>query len=439
MAFEYSKKSEKPRTTYSQEKIKELKREFNEIAANPIVKCNSFYSAYSPLCPSPNSGELAELMEKKIERFIYLDNNATHPLLDSVRDKMTEMAKFIGNPSSKHLAGERVRAYVEAARSNMANHIGTDDSSRLFFTASGSESNNTFIKGVAFKNIDNDKKEIITTPYEHKAVLRVVEYLSKFGFIPRYAQVDSNGLVDVDHLKSIVNENTLLVSIMSSNNEVGTVLPVHEYYNIVKENSDALFHTDMSQTIGKVPNVKVGELDAATITGHKFGGPIGISILYVKDRDSFDPLIHGGNQEFNKRAGTYNSIFISALNIAFEELRFIKYKETAKLRDYLDTKLLELFDCNINCQLATRMVNTTSVTFKGVIGDELISFLSDEGIFISSSSACTSHEKNPSHVLKAIGLTDEEAYSTVRISLNRYTTKEEIDLFINKVRDFYER
>jgi cysteine desulfurase len=329
-----------------------------------------------------------------------------------------------------------VRAYLESARANIAARLDIEDAATIFFTASGSESNNTFIKGVAFKNIDSDRKEIITTPYEHKAILRVVEYLSKFGFIPRYAQLDSSGLVDTDHLKSIVNENTLLVSIMASNNEVGTILPIHEYHNIVREQSDALFHSDMSQTIGKVENISISDLDSVTITAHKFGGPIGISALYLKDRDCLDPLIHGGNQEFNKRAGTYNAPLVSGMNIAFMELEKLDFARIAKLRDYLDEQLLANFECRINCKDVERMVNTTSVTFKDFIGDELIEFLSGHGIFISSSSACTSHEKNPSHVLKALGMTDEEAYKTVRVSLNRYSSKEEIDIFIDTVKQF---
>ncbi len=431
---------EKPTRIQQEDKeFVKLKKEFTDISLNPKVECYSHYSSYSPLCPSSSTADIIKLMNKKLDRFIYLDNNATHPMIEPVKEKMKEMFNLIGNPSSRHLAGERVKAYIEAARTNIANHIGTDDPSRLFFTASGSESNNTFIKGVAFKNIGSYRDTIITTRLEHYAVIRPIKYLEKFGFKIIYIDVDKNGLIDTEDLKSKLNDKTLLVSIMATNNETGTVYPIHEYYKIIKNNSDALFHCDMSQAFGKIQNVKVGDLDAVTITGHKFGGPIGISILYVKDKDLFDPLIHGGNQEFNKRAGTYNPINISALNIAFEELKDIDYNKIQKLRDWLDDRIVERFSCSINCKEVDRMVNTTSITFSNIIGDELIDFLSNEGIFISSSSACSSHEKKPSHVLKAIGLSDEEAYRTIRVSLNRDNTKKELEFFINKVTEFIER
>ncbi len=414
-------------------------------------ECGAYFSVYSPLCPSPKSEDRDAMIAKTFERFVYLDNNATHPILPEVKEEMVKMMDVIGNASSSHDAGVKVRAFIERARINIAKKIGLvqeEDARRIIFTSSGTESINTFIKGTVFRNIssfgkfkDSEKNVIITTRTEHKATLKTVEWLSeKIGIEPIYLECDANGLPiiswsDLEQIK----DRILLVTMMAANNETGTILPVHEYCDRFKKMSSAiLFHSDMSQTVGKMKNVAVGNLDAATFTAHKFGGPIGVSVLYAKNFDLFDPLLHGGNQEFQKRAGTYNPIQIVGMSKAIELISDEKIDVIGNLRDYLEEKLSDNFECRMNCRLADRLKNTSSVTFfYQFIADDLINYLSSKGIFVSASSACNSREKSPSFVLKAIGMSDEDAYRTIRITFNRINTKEDIDFLAEELGNFF--
>lgn len=435
MKFKWSDETSADELDFHEGLISEIK------SKEAVIKCVSYYAAHSPECPSPKSEDLNGLKNRTFNQFIYLDNNATHPILDSVKADMLRMIDIIGNPSSKHAAGEKVRAYIESARIDINTTLGrgpySETGSTILFTASGSESNNTFIKGVAFKNLNSERNEIITTKYEHKAVLNVVDYLEKFGFVAKYLDILPDGTINTDQLMSWVGPKTLLVSIIGANNELGVILPINEYARSIKKvDENILFHSDMSQLLAKTPKVSTKYLDAATFTVHKFGGPAGISVLYLKNVDVFDPLIHGGNQELKKRAGTYNAPQIVAAGRAFKELKNIDYDAIKEVRDYLESALRDNFDCFINCLDGDRLVNTTSVVFKDIVGDELILFLSNKGIFISASSACTSHEQNPSHVLKALGLTDQQAYNTVRITLNRFNTKKEIDILMCEIKNF---
>jgi cysteine desulfurase len=424
MAFQWkNKKSEIEIENY------EYEQEYEEILLNP---CTMYHSAYSPLCPAPKSEERKDLINLDLKKSIYFDNNATHPVLEIVKERIIEFLQMSGNASSKHLAGQKIRAYIEEARENICDVLQMKPDG-LIFTSGGSESNNLILKGIAFKNFKNKRNKIITSTIEHKSVLKTCEWLQNLGYIVQYVPVDKHGFINEELLKDFVDENTLIVSIMSANNETGLILPTEKYYNIVKsKNENVLFHTDASQLLGKIRlPINLGLYDAVTISSHKFGGPIGVGSLFIKNKDLITPLIHGGNQEFQIRAGTYKSHQIMGMSKAVTELKYIQYNYIEKLRDYLESKLT---NCEINYKNEKRLINTTNVKINSNhISDYIIEELSKKHIFISSGSACNAHEKNPSHVLKAIGKCDEDAYRTLRISLNRFNTKYEVDYFIKEL------
>lgn len=413
-------------------------------------ECSSYYGLYNPLCPSPNSENRQEILNKTFDKFIYLDNNATHPILPLVRQNMINMMSIIGNGSSDHLAGLRVRSYIEEARQNIATKlglIGQDDYKRIIFTGSGSESINTIIKGVFFKNKDKNKNIIVTTPYEHKSTLNTIKWLTdnfnvecKFMDINKIStgvNTNADGLISINNITWLdkYKDRILLVTFMAANNEVGVINNYNEICHYIKQtiNNDILIHCDMSQLLGKHKyDVDINSFDAVTFTAHKFGGPQGISALYIKNFDIIEPLIHGGNQEFQKRAGTYNAAQIIGMSTAIDLIDNIDIDNMLKLRNYLEVEL-EKMGGHINCKLTNRLSNTISVTFISSIksGEDIVKFLSDNNIFISTSSACNSKDKTPSYVLKSIGLSTEESLKTIRISLNKFTTLSELDEFIS--------
>ena len=429
--------------------------EVKPIEVKEEVGCPSYYAVYNPLCPSPSSEMRYKMMTKEFDRFIYLDNNATHPILPEVQDEMSKMMSMIGNGSSPHEAGVKVRAYIEEARTKVAKAIGlTDetDAKKIIFTGSGTESINTFIKGVFFKNTDKNRNIILTTPFEHKATLNSINWLvERFDVVVHFIQVDSLGRYVMNTKFIEDNKNKiLLASVMAANNELGIICDYQSLCDYLKGlDPNIKFHVDMSQTLGKMKGVSIipkdaftrfdtnNYVDAATFTAHKFGGPTGISAFYLKDFDIVDPLLHGGNQEFQKRASTYNPIQICGMAKAIELIKDGDINKIQELRNYLEQQLKIYFNVTINCEDANRLVNTTSVTFKyDVTGEQIIEHLSTNGIFVSSTSACNSREKNPSYVLKSIGLSDDDAYRTMRISLSKLTTKEDLDIFITELRNY---
>jgi len=408
-----------------------------------ISKCNTDYVVYNPICPSPKSEEQERIMTKKFDQFIYLDNNATTPLLPTVKEKINAVADMVGNGSSDHEAGIKVRAYVEQARINVAQKLKVDPK-QLLFTSSGSESNNMVIKGFVLKNIKTLRNSrILTTEYEHKSVLNSINYIAKkFGCIVDYLSLDKNGAVDVDKVLTMVKNYTketnpiAMVSVIGANNETGVINPVRKIISIFKNLDERIFtHSDMCQLLGKAHLYPLDYLDAATFTAHKFGGPIGVSALYLKDFDKIDPLIHGGNQEFQMRAGTYNAPLIFGMSAAVLEISTNNMSKMILLRDEFIKNLKNNFDCKINCEGALRLSNTISVTFNtSILAEKMVQKLSKAGIFISTSSACNSREKKPSYVLKAIGLSDEEAYRTLRISLNINSTQKELNILLTELK-----
>jgi cysteine desulfurase len=407
-----TKKIDLPILDFDREKIRE------EIRKEMLSSCSSDYASYSPLCPSPKSERMHELTSKKFNQFIYLDNNATHPVLPKVANKIREMYDVVGNPSSRHEAGERTRAYLEQARAKIANKIGCKPSN-LIFTASGSESNNMVIKGTFNK--------VIISSIEHSCIINSSKKMNAFE-----VGVFNNGYIDLEKVIELSKE-PCLVSIMTANNETGSILPIHDYVNEIKfANPNALVHSDMCQCLGKMKDVKVGNLDFATFTAHKFGGPVGVSVLYIKDMNTIKSFIQGGHQEWDKRAGTYNMPLIVGMGEAIDNLVESDLPKIEALRNYMEDQLVK-FGATINCKNSPRLVNTSSITFKEIYGEKLIEHLSNKGIFISAGSACNANEKKPSYVLKALDLTDEEAFKSVRISLNRFNTIEEIDILIKEI------
>jgi cysteine desulfurase NifS len=365
---------------------------------------------------------------KAVKR-IYLDNNATTPVADEVREAMLPfLGVEHGNPSSIHGTGRTAHDAMERARRQVAGLINTSPR-RIVFTGGGSEADNLAIKGVSFARRDQGN-HIITTAFEHPAVLKTAQYLEKTGFRVTYLDVDNYGCVDPEQLKTAITGDTILVSIILANNEVGTILPVRELCEIAHENN-VLFHTDAVQAIGKIP-VDVQELgvDLLSISGHKFRAPKGVGALYVKKGIELEPLIHGGNQEGGARAGTENVPSIVGLGKAAELAVYTlrNMKRISGLRDRLEKGIKELLpDARLNGHPVDRLPNTLNMVLPGLRGESVVIAMDQQGIALSSGSACKSGSPEPTHVLIAMGRTEEEAHCSVRFSLGNDTTKEDID------------
>ncbi|MCP4457974.1 MAG: aminotransferase class V-fold PLP-dependent enzyme [Cytophagales bacterium] len=361
------------------------------------------------------------------EKRIYLDNNATTPLSDEVKKVLVEYLEKFGNPSSIYSEGKEAKIALDAARRNLANLINCT-ARRIIFTSGGSEANNNAIKGVAFKN-RNTKNHIITTSIEHPSVLNTCKWLEENSFSVTYLQPTETGLIEPEALLDAITPKTCLVSIMLANNEVGTIQPIAQLAAIAKQH-EVLFHTDAVQAIGKIP-VDVQELnvDLLTMSGHKLHGPKGCGILYVKKGVVIDPLINGGSQEAKQRAGTENLVSIVGMGEAAQlAASNIEYSvRIAALRDKLEYEILNLFDGGkINGSTEHRLPNTLNVTLPEVRGESLVLAMDKRGVSLSSGSACRSGSPDPSHVLLALGLTEEEAHCSVRLSLGVENTEEEI-------------
>lgn len=359
---------------------------------------------------------------------IYADYNATTPVDDEVIDEMLPFfGKYFGNPSSNHLFGKQAHEAVDMARNRVAAAIRCAPH-EVIFTSGGSESNNLAIKGVAFKNKGRGG-HIITSTIEHPSVLNPCLYLEAQGFDVTYLPVDEYGLISVDDLSSAIGDETILITLMHANNEVGTVEPISEAGLLAKE-LGIYFHTDAAQTLGKIP-VDVDELgvDLLTIAGHKLYAPKGVGALYVREGTRLEPLIHGAAHEFGLRAGTEAVASIVALGKACEmaanglehlSLRLGKFRERLFQLILMDAPGLRL-----NGHPANHLPNTLSLGFPGVIGAELLSHTPE--VAASPGSACHSGSTEISPVLSAMGVAREYALGTIRLSLGKYTTEEEID------------
>ena len=364
---------------------------------------------------------------------IYFDNNATTKIDEEVLNAMLPYLKEeYGNPSSTYSFGKNIKDKINVARKNIAKLINANEEN-IIFTSCGSESNVSAIMS-AIKVFPN-KKHIITTKVEHASIIETMSYLEKQGYKVTYLDVDKQGRLNIEELKSSISNDTCLISVMMANNEIGNLYPIKEIAKIAHDNN-ILIHTDAVQAIGKVPiDVQDLDIDFLSFSGHKINAPKGIGLLYIKDSSIFTSLIFG-HQEKNRRGGTENVPYIIGLGKAAEliiEDNFAKEKELENLRNYLEDEIKKnIEDVIIYGDLDNRTPNTSSIAFKNVPADELMFMLESFNIYVSTGSACNSELALPSHVLVACNadLTD---YSPIRISLGRYNTKEEVDEFVKKI------
>ena len=373
---------------------------------------------------------------------IYLDNSATTKLDKEVlKEMLPYLQENYGNPSSAYRIGRENKVIIESVRKKVAGILNAN-ADEIYFTSGGSESDNMALKGVAFANQDKGK-HIITSKIEHPAVLDTCKELERQGFEISYINVDKNGIIDLKQLESSIREDTILISIMFANNEIGTIEPIKNIGMLAKK-YNVLFHTDSVQAIGNIKiDVKELGIDLLSLSAHKFYGPKGIGALYVRDGINFRKFLNGGHQERNKRAGTENVAGIvglgKAITLAYNNLEN-KNKYLYDLRAYLVNEINKnIPDIKINGDLESRLPGNINISFKGIEADNILNELDKIGIFISTGSACTTGSIESSHVLKAIGLSDTEAHSSIRISLGKYNTIEEIEYFVKQLKKIIEK
>ena len=355
---------------------------------------------------------------------IYLDNAAT-TAVDSAVVKAMEpyFTEKYGNASSQHLIGQEAKRDLDEARHTIAKSINARDE-EIIFTSGGTESNNLVLKGLFFQN--PDKKHIITTRIEHDCILNASKWLEKQGAKVTYLNVDKNGFINLNELKSAITEETLVVSIIHGNNEIGTIQDLSEIGKICRE-KEVLFHTDACQSHTKVPiNVKKQNLDLVTLNSHKIHGPKGVGALYLRQGIKITPIMHGGGHEKNLRSGTENipGIIGFAKAVKLAKSRHIRHME--KLKEKLINGLLKIPNTKLNGP-TTRLCNNINVCFNNIEGEAIGGYLDSYGISSSTGSACSSHTLDPSHVLIALGLSPLQANSSLRLSLSRFTTEQEIN------------
>jgi len=378
-----------------------------------------------------------------MKKRVYMDYSATTPMREEVLEEMMQFMKTeYGNPSSLHSYGRASKNAVDTARDRVAQTINAK-SREIYFTGGGSEADNWAIIGYAFAN-RNKGNHIITTKVEHHAVLHTVEYLVKeHGFSATYLDVDADGLIDLKDLKAAITDETILITVMFANNEIGTIQPIKEIGAMAKEKKVA-FHTDGVQALGNI-KLDVDELniDMMSMSAHKLHGPKGIGALYIRPGIKIHNLIHGGAQERNKRAGTENVPgivgFGKAAELAHENLRE-RIQEKTRLRDKLIDGILENIPYTLlNGHRTQRLPNNTNISFRYIEGESLLLSLDMVGIAASSGSACTSGSLDPSHVLLSLGLTHEVAHGSLRLTIGAYNTEEEVDYVLEQLPPIVER
>lgn len=365
---------------------------------------------------------------------IYLDNNATTKTDEEVVKAMLPyLTDNYGNPSSIYKIGRENKRVIESVRGTIAKTFNCLPE-EIYFTSGGTESDNTAIRGIAY-DYKNKGNHIITSKIEHPAVLDTLHKLEKEGFEVTYVGVDSEGIINLDELKSAIKPTTTLITVMYANNEIGVIEPIDEIGKIAKENG-IIFHTDAVQAVGSIRiDVQKSNIDSLSVSAHKFHGPKGVGVLYVKKSVRFNKFIEGGHQERNKRAGTENVAGIvglgKALELAYKDFDEKNAKIKA-LRDHFMTEILTKIPyTRLNGSIEHRLVGNCNISFKFIEGEGILLNLDNLGICASSGSACTSGSLDPSHVLLAIGLDHATAHGSVRISISKYNTLEEIDYVIN--------
>ncbi len=380
---------------------------------------------------------------------VYLDHAATTPMDPEVIKEINKHFRdFFGNASSLHTYGQKALKSLQHSREIIATFINAEPN-EIFFTSSGTESNNLAIKGIAFKN-QNLANHIITSKIEHHAILHPCQYLERHGFNVTYLDVDKYGLIDLEQLVRSITDKTILISVMFANNEIGTIEPIKEIGKIAKKHN-ILFHTDAVQAFGKLPiDVKGMNIDLLSASAHKIYGPKGVGLLYIKGGGKkkgmgkyIEPLLHGGGHENGMRSGTENVPGIAGFAKAVELCKQ-NMKEEARRLTYFRIKIINMIlekieDSFLNGHIIKRLPNNISLGFKYVEGESLVLSLDLEGIAVSTGSACSSKSLEPSHVLLAIGLKPEEAHGSLRITLGRFTTEEEVNYFLEKIPDIIKR
>ena len=369
---------------------------------------------------------------------IYLDNAATTPVDNRVLRGMQEyFDEKYGNASSQHQKGQEAKRALEESREIIARSINCKVD-EIIFTSGGTESNNLAIKGLAFAN--PDKKHIIISKIEHDCVLNACKWLESREYKITYLNVDSEGFIDMNQLKKEINENTLLVSVIHGNNEIGTIQDLKVIGKICREKG-VYFHTDACQSYTKTNlNVRKQNLDLVTLNAHKIHGPKGVGALYIKEGIKLVPIAHGGGHEQGIRSGTENipGIVGFAKAVSICKSKYIKHME--KLRDYMIQKILKIPNTKLNgAQGKKRLCNNISICFNNIEGEAIGGYLDSYGISSSTGSACSSHSLESSHVLKALGLIDLQANSSIRLSLSRENTKEEIDYALETLKKVVEK
>lgn len=368
------------------------------------------------------------------KRQVYVDNAATSKLYPEALEAMLPFYKEVyGNPSSLYSLGTEAQAALENARASVAKNLGAD-TNEIYFTGCGTESDNWAIKGAAQLMLKKGKKHIITSAFEHHAVLHTVQALEKVGFDVTYLPVHENGIVKVDELEAAIKEDTGLVTIMYANNEIGTIQPIAEIGDICKKH-DVIFHTDAVQAAGKIPiNVHNENIDMLSISAHKFHGPKGVGALYIRKGLVIPNLLDGGAQERRRRGGTENVAQIVGLATALEKScadMEEREKNLLKMRNRLVDEVLKIERSRLTGDRDSRIAGNASFCFEGVEGEGLLLYLDMEGISASSGSACTSGDLDPSHVLLALGLPHAIAHGSLRISLSDFNTEEDVDHIID--------
>lgn len=367
---------------------------------------------------------------------VYADNAATTQMSKSVLDSMMPMLTDIyGNPSSLHTIGQIAKEHLEAARETVANCIGADPK-EIYFTSGGSEADNQAIRSAAYIGARKGKKHIISSKFEHHAVLHTLDALKKEGFTVTLLDVYSNGIVKPEDVANAITDETCLVTIMTANNEIGTIQPIAEIGKICKEKG-VLFHTDAVQAVGHIPvNVKDMNCDMLSVSAHKFHGPKGVGFLYARKGILLTNIIYGGAQERNKRAGTENMASIVGMATAIKEATD-NLEENAKkvtaMRDRLIDGLKGIERSRINGDLEHHLPGTLNMCFEGIEGESLLLLLDARGICASSGSACTSGSLDPSHVLLSIGVPVEIAHGSLRLSISEYNTMQQMDHIVKSV------
>jgi cysteine desulfurase len=370
---------------------------------------------------------------------IYLDHAATTYLDERVQKVMFEAyEQTYGNPGSLHQAGFLAKKKMNEARERIAGVLGCN-SREVIFTSGGTESVNLAIKGVA---LAKGSGKIITSKIEHPAVLETCRWLEKKGFKVAYIDVDRNGVIKTEELKKAISGETILISIMYANNEIGTIQPIREIGQIAREKG-VLFHTDACQAGGQGLDVQKLGVDLMTLNSGKIYGPKGMGLLYVREGVKIEPILHGGGQEYGKRAGTENVPlnigFAKALELIQAERR-AENEQLEKMRNYFEKKVLkDIPKCFVNGSAAVRLPGHSSISFLDAEGESILLYLNEKGIMASTSSACTSEKLEVSHVLDAIGLSHDAAHGTLRFSLGKKTTKEELDYTIKVLRETVEK